>query len=337
MNISEQAQTLHSRSVVIDSHSDTMIENYVSRITPGFAHPTDRLHMDLERSLAGGLTCAFFMVGGNAQPRTWELVDLMHREVEANADRMTLALCAQDIRRAKAEGKLAGLMSFEGGRAFGGDLALLRNFYRLGVRCMSITHGEGGSEADQLQGEKSFFGFCDMAAREQGRKCGKGLTEFGRGAVKEMNRLGTLIDAAHCNDRSLWDLIELSDAPIVYTHGNCYALSPHSRNLTDDALKALGDKGGVIGVAFFPKFIDEHEPSLSRLVDHIEHIIEVAGVDAAGVGTDFDGMGATTPIIPEVSRLPELTQAMLDRGFPPADIEKILGGNWLRVIQEVVG
>ena len=292
--------------------------------------------MDLERCLAGGLAAAFFMVGGNAQPRTWQLIDRMYAEIEASDGRLTLALRADDIRRAKSEGKLAALMSFEGGLACGGELAILRHFYRLGVRCMSITHGEDTAQGS-LQGEKSFFGFCDPAFRERGQKSGQGITTFGRQAVEEMNRLGVLIDTAHCNDMSFWDVMDLSDAPPVYTHGNCFALSPHSRNLTDEQLKALGQKGGVIGLAFYPPFVDQHAPDLSRFVDHVEHVAEVAGAATAGIGSDYDGMGKATPIVPEVSRLPELTQAMLDRGFPPADVEKILGGNFLRVIEEVIG
>jgi len=336
MPITDEAKALHDRSIVIDGHSDTLIENFANPVTPGFGHPTDRLHMDLPRSLAGGLTAAFFMVGGNAQPRTWQLIDRMHAEAEENADRLTVALCGADIRQAKEDGRLAGIMSFEGGLACGGDLAILRHFYRLGVRCMSLTHGEEYSDGS-LQGEKSFFGFCDTAFRKQARASARGLTVFGREAVKEMNGLGVLIDAAHCNDRSFWELVELSETPPVVTHGNSFALSPHARNLTDEQLRALAEKGGVIGLAFYPPFVDQNEPSLDRLIDHMEHIIEVAGVRIVGLGSDYDGMGQATPIVPEVSRLSELTQGMLDRGFPPADVEKILGGNFLRVIEEVVG
>lgn len=333
---SQQAQTLHERSVVIDGHSDTIIENFVNSVSPGFCKPTDKLHMDLDRCLAGGLTAALFMVGGNAQPRTWQLIDRVYAEIEASAGRLTLALQADHIRHAKSEGKLAAIMSFEGGLACEGELAIMRQFYRLGVRCMSITHGEETAQGS-LQGQKSIFGFCDSSFRERGRKSGQGLTEFGRDAVREMNRLGVLIDAAHCNDRSFWDLMDLSEAAVVCTHGNCFALSPHSRNLTDEQLRALGQKGGVLGLAFYPPFVDQREPSLSRYVDHIEHVAEVAGIQTAAIGTDYDGMGKAAPIVPEVSRLPELTQAMLDRGFPPADIEKVLGANFLRVIEEVVG
>ena len=334
--ITPEAQFLHERSIVIDGHADTLIENFVRPVTPNFSQLTDQLHMDLDRALAGGLTCAMFMVGGNRQPLTWQLVDLMYREIEASAGRMRLALCAEDIRQANADGQLACLMSFEGGLALGGDLAILRHFYRLGVRCMSITHGEDVVEGC-LQGEKSVFGFCDSAARKRVQQSGRGLTAFGRAAVKEMNALGVLIDVAHCNDRSFWDVIDLSESPPLCTHGNCFALSPHSRNLTDEQLQALGQCGGVVGLAFYPPFIHQTEPSLDGFLDHVEHVVETAGVQAAGIGSDFDGMGKAEPIVPDVSRLPMLTHAMLDRGFAPADVEKILGGNFLRVIAKVVG
>ena len=335
-DISDDARALHKRSIVFDGHSDTLIENLAHPVTPDFSHRTDKLHMDLGRSLEGGLTAAFFMVGGNLQPRTWLAIDRMCHETEASAGRFVLARVADDIRQAKEGGKVAGMMSFEGGLACEGELAILRHFHRLGVRCIGITHGENVTE-HSLQGDKSHFGFCDLAARRDALRSKRGLTPFGREAVKEMNRLGMLIDVAHCNDRAFWDLIECSSSAIVCTHGNCFALSPHSRNLTDDQLKALGEKGGVIGLAFFPPFIDPKEPTLGRLLDHAEHAIEVAGVDAVGIGSDYDGMGRNTPIVPEVGRLPELTQAMLDRGFPAPDVEQILGANFLRVIGEVIG
>ncbi len=334
--VSDEAKALHERSFVFDAHIDTLVENLVHPATPSIGDRTDKLHLDLPRAFEGGLNGGFFMVGGNRLPRTWLAIDRMHEEVDANADRFVLARTAAELRTAQAGGKFGGMMSFEGGVACQGELGVLRDFYRLGVRCIGVTHGEDAHEHG-LQGEQSYFGYCTLEEREHTRKHGRGLTEFGRAAVAEMNRLGILIDTSHTNDRSFWDLVDLSDAPIVCTHGDCFALSPHSRNLTDEQLRTLGQKRGVLGLAFFGKFIDPKEPSLERLVDHAEHAIEIAGVDAVGIGSDFDGIGRSVPIVPEVSQLPTLTQAMLDRGFPAADVEKILGGNWLRVIEEVIG
>jgi len=190
--------------------------------------------------------------------------------------------------------------------------------YRLGIRSVAL-------------GENEWTG------RSCYERSGGGLTDFGVEVVKEMNRLGMVVDVAHLNEDGFWDVVETSKVPFIDSHANCRALCDHPRNLKDEQIKALAEKGGLMGVVFYPPFTDEKEASLSRLLDHIDHIVDLVGPEYAGLGSDFDGMHGRGEIMKDVSNMPGLTLELTRRGVSRDDIKKILGGNFLRVLTEVEG
>jgi len=248
--------------------------------------------------------------------------------------RQRFALFFNQPDRCKAQGKIGLIGQLESCTALGKSLRVLRVFHKLGVRVAGLTHGE--ADPDSLHGTRSPFDYCTQADRDAARTAFTGLTDFGRLAIPEMNRLGIVVDLAHTQDASYFEAIELSTAPVVFSHGNIFACCPHWRNLTDDQLLALRDHGGAIGVAFYPRFIDQdpERQTLSRLVDHIEYVCDYIGHDHIAFGADYDGIGGQVAIPPSHADLPSLTQAMLDRGFSESTIIKFWGGNFLRILTE---
>ncbi|MGE5673014.1 MAG: dipeptidase, partial [Mycobacterium leprae] len=232
------------------------------------------------------------------------------------------ARSAADIRQAHAEGGLAVLINIEGAEGIQGSLALLRNYYRLGVRMMGLVWNHRNEVADGAMEERS----------------GGRLTQFGRSVIEEMNRLGMLIDLAHITAPGFYDVLELSADPVLFTHGNCRALFDHPRNLTDDQIKALARQGGVFGISIVSGFMAKESiaDGVRMVADHIDHAVQVVGsCDHVGYGSDFDG--ATPPAgLEDVTRLPHLTAELLRRGYTEADLVKILGGNYLRVFDRVL-
>lgn len=333
IEISDQARALHRRAIVLDGHIDTVIKNLAAGLPANLGQRRADMHLDLPRMVEGGLSGGFVMVGGHDLVQGLRLVDRVYEECALNADRLTVALCADDVRRAKAAGKAAFIMEMEGAWMLHDQMALMRVFHRLGVRMVGPTHGEGG-EPFQLQGEKSLFGYCDLAKRDELRRTQKGLTAFGKELVREMPRMPLLLDLAHANDAAFYEALDLYDGPPLFSHGNCFGLCPHSRNLTDDQLKALAAKGGVICIAFYTAFVDREKATFERLLDHFSYAADLVGVAHVGLGSDYDGCNAT--VIPEVSQLTALTQGLLSRGFSADDVLKILGGNLMRVIETVI-
>lgn len=334
--ISDRARELHKRAIIIDGHNDTLILRQSRGEHLDVTERDERYHLDVPRALEGGLTCSMFMVGDNDLDQTMELVDGTWRLAEEHPEMVIYAMCAADIERAKAEGKYAVFGQLEGCTCLHENLATLRNLYRLGVRTAHLTHGGGGPGTTQHEG--SPFGFCELADRERARHEMAGLTDFGREVIGEMNRLGIIVDLAHANDATWWQAMELSETPPIFSHGAVFAQSPHWRGLTDDMLRALADRGGVMGMAFVPFFIDQHAASMERLVDSIEYVVDLVGPDCIGLGADYDGMSPDlTPVPAEVSQLPLVTDALVARGFDDETILKVLGGNFLRVIGEIVG
>jgi membrane dipeptidase len=216
-----------------------------------------------------------------------------------------------------------------------GRIPVLQALNRLGVRVGNITHGEAPEYG--CQGEKSLFDYCTAEDRERMRREMKGLTAFGRNAVAEMNALGMVVDLAHSNDAAFYEALELTATPPIFSHGGVFALCPHSRGLTDDQIRTLAAKGGVHGVACYAKFIAQEHATLDKLLDQIEHSINLVGPDHVGIGADYDGIGDEGVAIPaHVGLLPELTDGMTARGWGDEVILKVLGANFLRVFEQVL-
>jgi len=333
--VSPKAQELHNKAIIIDGHNDSLIEHWARKESYDLGKSWPSYHADLARMKKGGLTAVNSMVGDSNLVQGLELWSAMYENLDKYPGDFLLVRTAEDIPRAKSEGKVGLIGQLEGCAMLSNNLRVLQALHRLGVRVAGLTHGEGGGEF-HLQTAKSRFGFGSPAEREAARKEAPGLTEFGREVVRESNRLGIVVDLAHANDAAFYEALELSNRPVIFSHGNVSALSPHWRNLTDDQLKALAANGGVIGVVTYPNFIDQDpgKQTLERLVDHIEYVCGLVGEDHVGFGSDYDGMGAIVPVIPSYGELPWLTEAMLGRGFTESTILKFWGGNFLRVMRK---
>jgi membrane dipeptidase len=372
------ASYLVQNAVVIDGHCDT-----VGNIVGGeydMSVRNDRSHIDIPRMLEGGMNGQFFAcyIGPGSDQGKWvqntlRMLDALYGVAEKD-DRFVIALCAEDILKAKQEGKVACIPAIEGGHAILDDLAVLRIYYRLGVRYITLTWNNSNNWADASDPDQSHYG--DIPHRG-------GLTDFGREVVREMNRLGMIVDLSHAHEDTFQDVIEVSTKPVIASHSCCYALNPHHRNLTDDQLKALAKNGGVIGINYFSSFLSKEymekmEPlyearrakmdelrekykddreamrreigelfrslreqapkvPLSVLVDHIEHAVNVAGIDHVGLGSDFDGISDSPEKLNDVSDIVWIVVELHKRGYSEEDIRKILGENFLRVIRENVG
>jgi membrane dipeptidase len=256
------------------------------------------------------------------------MLDAFHSELAKNPDTITLTTNYEEIMGAVKEGKIAAIISVEGGEALEGDLSALRMIQKLGVRSLTLTHFPRNELGDG-----------------SGDDSGSHLTEFGRNVIEEMNNLGMLVDISHLNETGFWDVIELSKDPIVATHSNCKALCNHHRNLTDDQIKALAEKGGVLNLSFCKNFImDAVNPRNSGAprnvgvedwLDHLDHAVELVGTDHVGIGSDFDG-GCGIPGLDDITEIPNISRGMVARGYSNNDIEKILGTNNLRVFKKVL-
>ena len=253
--------------------------------------------------------------------------------------RLALADSAADVLAARSVGKTASLMGAEGGHAIENSLAALRTLRRLGVRYMTLTHSSSHSWADSSS-DISYHG---------------GLSGFGREVVEEMNRLGMIVDVSHVSDETFWDVIGATRAPVIASHSNCRAIADHPRNLSDEMLRAVAANDGVVMVNFFSCYVDpektaewmvfsglhwllhlgDPETPLSLLVDHIDHVVQVAGIDHVGLGSDFDGIPFVPANLRDVSDLPNITVELMRRGYSDEHIRKILGGNVLRVLSDV--
>ncbi|MEW8977459.1 MAG: dipeptidase [Symbiobacterium sp.] len=324
MDFLREAVALHKRCPVIDGHADSVLAVLGGQRT--LIQRSDKGHIDWPRAREGGLTCTvqaawidpvYYPV---AARRVGEAIDGLLRQIAAG-EGVRLALRAEDITAAHEDGGLAVLLNIEGAEGIQGSLALLRNYYRLGVRMMGLVWNHRNEVAEGVGEPES----------------GGGLTRFGREVVREMNRLGMLIDLAHITPRGFFDVLELSEDPVLFTHGNCHALHEHPRNLTDEQIKALASHGGVFGVSFVASFMGKEKASLTTVADHIDHVCQLLGnADHVGLGSDFDGADMP-PGLEDVTRLPELTAELLRRGYREEDMAKVLGGNYLRVFRQVLG
>jgi membrane dipeptidase len=370
----EDAIAIHRRAIAIDMHADTtqrLVDENVDlqqRLSDG--------HLDSVRAKEGGLDAQFFSIwvepqlfgggGQSAMKRADVQIAAVRELTEKHPDTWQFATTAADIRRIASDGKMAALTGLEGGYAIDEKLENVERYYKMGVRYMSpawsVSTSWAGSSGD-----------------EAGKK--RGLNEFGKDVIREMNRVGMMVDVSHVSDKTFWDIANNSTKPVIATHSGCRAIASVPRNLTDDMIRALAKTGGVVNVIFYPEHLEpgwsekkkivdaeiaplvqqasEEEKrdavhkkiardrvrseefakrlppvTVSRLVDHIDHIVKLVGIEHVGIGSDFDGVQSTLSDLHDVAQLPNLTRELLRRGYAEGDIEKILGGNMLRVMEE---
>jgi membrane dipeptidase len=367
--------SIHRRAIAIDMHADTTQRLVDERLDISVRLSDGQL--DTIRMRAGGLDAQFFSIwvepqlygggGEKAIKRADDQINAVRELTEKHPDVWELAVTAADVRRIVGQGKLAALMGLEGGYAIDERLEMVERYYKMGVRYMSpawsVSTSWAGSSGDEV-----------------GRT--RGLNDFGLQVVREMNRLGMMVDVSHVSDPTFWDIVNNSTKPVIATHSGCRAIADVRRNLTDEMIRALAGTGGVCSVLFYPEFLEpgwserkkqvdaeiaplvqkasDEEPggiarkkmardrvrlreyakrlppiTVSRLVDHIDHIVKLVGIDHVGIGSDFDGIQATPTDLATVEDLPNLTAELLKRGYSEQDIDKILGGNMLRVMEEV--
>ncbi|MBV8841462.1 MAG: dipeptidase [Bryobacterales bacterium] len=337
-----EVMRVHRSALLIDTHNDV-----TSRTVDGFdiGSRAPGGHTDIARLREGGVGATFFAAyvasryveGNRAANRTLQMIDTVRHDIVARyPNDFTLATSVKDIEEARKRGKIAALIGIEGGHAIEDSLRLLRNYYVLGVRYMTLTHTNTNNWADSS-------GDIDNPQV----KHHNGLTDFGKDVVREMNRLGMIVDISHVADKTFWDALAVSQAPIFASHSSARALTKVPRNMTDEMIVALAKKGGVIDVNFNCGFISQKaadaearkekppRATLADVVAHIDHIRKIAGIDAIGIGSDFDGVECTPEGLDDVSKFPNLTRALLEKGYTPEDIRKIYGENFLRVMRAV--
>jgi len=367
--VSARAKQLHERAIVVDTHDDTTQRLIFEKAFDIGARNKDG-NIDIPRMREGGLDAIFFSIwvtgdvtGPIAVKRALDQIDAVREAVRTHPD-LVLASTAADVRRAASNKKIAVLMGMEGGHMIDNDLGLLRIYAALGVRYLTLTHSLNTTWADS-SGDKPSH---------------NGLTPFGRDVVRELNRLGIMVDISHVSDKTFFDALEVTKAPVIASHSSCRAISNAPRNMTDDMLRALSKNGGVVMINYNAGFLSEEfraatrSPELSagieaagkrcagneacsiregerinqeamikgdlprvtweKIIEHIDHAVKIAGIDHVGLGSDFDG--AVMPLgMEDVSKLPKITDALLKKGYPERDIQKILGGNILRVMEQV--
>lgn len=364
----ERARRIHASLIGVDSHIDTL-----QRVINGhedISRPTGRGHVDLPRLKQSGMVAPYFALwvptfykGSEAVRRTLQLRDAMQSVLDAHPDQIELATTAADVERIARSGRIAAVLTIEGGHQIADDLAVLRVYHRLGIRSMTLTH----------------FRNNDWADSSTDRPVHDGLTDFGRQVVREMNRLGMIVDISHVSDKTFYDTLAVTTKPVIASHSSCRALSDVPRNMSDDMIRAVGRNGGVVGINFGAGFVSakdaaalrqrigqavatepdlvgpaldefartdylqeygEMKPAAATLDDavaHIVHVVKIAGVDHVGIGSDWDGVNMVPAGLEDVSKMPALTAKLLERGFGEEDVRKILGGNHLRVLREVTG
>jgi membrane dipeptidase len=368
-DISARARKLHFSSIVVDTHDDTTQRFLDGKFDLG---PRDTNgSIDIPRMKEGGLSAIFFSIwmpskvtGPEAVKRALVQIDAVREQVRKHSGDLVLATTAEEVRAAHKQGKIAALMGVEGGHMIASDLGVLRSYAALGVRYMTLTHSGNDEWADSS---------TDTPAHN-------GLTDFGKDVVREMNRLGVIVDISHVSDKTFYDALEVSKAPLFASHSSCRAICNAPRNMTDEMIKALAAKGGVIQINYHVGFLSQEfrnasTPDLAKQIDeeakkrcgdnegcqliesdkvtrefvaqgqlprvdwtkiieHIDHAVKIAGSDHVGLGSDFDG--ANMPFgMEDASKLPQITEALLRKGYSEGDIKKILGENTLRVMTEV--
>jgi membrane dipeptidase len=347
--LTERARRVYRDAIVIDTHNDMPSRMADLGYDPDVRHPAGEGeskavgHTDLPRLIESGITAEFMSAWPDAKyaftspessyVRARQLIDSVHAFARRHPDRLLLATTAADVRRAKAEGKVALLIGVEGGHAIQNDLAKLDTLAALGVRYLTLTWNNGLDWAGAAAGQ--------VDPRTGQRTPSGGLSDFGRQVVRRMNELGLLVDISHVSKATFWDAIAESKLPVIASHSSAQALNPHVRNMDDEQLRAVARNGGVVNVNFYAAFIRTSGKAgdpvpFSVLIDHIDHIAKVAGVDHVGLGSDFDGVSQLPEGVRDVTDLVYIAQGLLDRGYSDADVTKMLGGNMLRVMEQAI-
>jgi membrane dipeptidase len=365
------ADRVLQKAIVIDTHADTPQEI----LDEGYdlADPSSPYMISIPKMRQGHLGAEFFSIWVSVDwprqdliHRALDLIDVTRQQVERHSDALGFAETADDIVRLHRQHKIAILMGLEGGHIMVDDLHVLDDYYRLGIRYMTLTHTKDTDWGDSSQDKPRW----------------NGLTNFGRKIVLHMNRLGMMVDISHVSDKTFYDAVAVSKAPVIASHSSCRALCNSPRDMTDDMLRALARNGGVVDINFYPAFLDNQyaaaqatvmkqedaavkratenlaargKPltwteevrirapfeshltpvSYKRIADHIDHAVQVAGIDHVGLGSDFDGIHVTPKGMEDISKLPNLVTELASRGYSEEDLEKILGGNVLRVMRRV--
>ncbi len=371
--ISERAKRLHFSSLVIDTHDDTTQRFFDGGFDLGALNPLGSI--DIPRMKEGGLGAIFFSIwmpskikGPEAVKKALDQIDAVREQVHKHSNELVLVTTADGIRETHQQGKIAALIGVEGGHMIASDLGVLRSFAALGARYMTLTHSGNAEWADS-----------STAKAEH-----NGLTKFGKDVVREMNRLGMLVDISHVSDKTFADVLEVSKAPVFASHSDCRAICDAPRNMTDDMIRALAAKGGVIQINYHIGFLSQEfrnaekahpewdkaialeiqkgcedregcqliegdritreyvlrgdlpRVEWTKIIEHIDHAVRVAGIDHVGLGSDFDG--ANMPFgMEDATKLPQITNALLEKGYSEGDVKKILGENTLRLMAEVEG
>jgi membrane dipeptidase len=371
LTITPKARELHYRSIVVDTHVDTTQRLVFDGFDLGTSH--DDGSVDIPRMRQGGVGAVFFaiwapgtVVGPAAVKCAFNQLDAVRRQIALHADNLSFATTADDIRQARTLGRIAMLIGIEGGHLIDNDLDILHKYHSLGACYMTLTHVVN----------------VDWADASTDKRLHNGLTDFGKQVIREMNQIGMMVDISHVSDKTFYDVLATSTAPIIATHSSCRTLCDAPRDMSDDMIRALAAAGGVIQINFHVGFLSqefrnavEATPHLlkeiraqakrrcgenhacqlleasrltrelvaagtlprvewNQIIDHIDHAVNVAGVDHVGIGSDFDG--ADMPFgMEDASQLPKITAALLEKGYAETDIEKILGGNTLRLMQDV--
>ena len=309
--------------MIIDCHCDTVLQAYLTNRL--ITERSSSGHLDLPRLQESGVKIQFFAlfpgISSSISPLKQILIlgDFFWEQYKNNTEKIKLISSSSDLGEVMETNKLGALLTVEGGEVLEGELRILRILYRLGVRSLCLTWNNRNEIADGV-------------AEQEGR----GLTDFGRKVVKEMNKLGMIIDLSHIAEKGFWEVLELSDVPVIASHSNSRAIWDHPRNLTDEQIKGIAQKNGLIGLNFVSEFIGAPAAGMKKLLEHIDHILELVGDDYLAFGSDFDGTDNLLSGISDVTIYPKIIAELEKRNYKKSTIQKLCWGNCLRILQQIL-
>jgi membrane dipeptidase len=312
--------------IIVEGHCDSLLELFKNKRS--FWVYNKHGHLDWPRLQKGQVSLQFMSIYIEPQykfsgplSRVLEILDYFYQLQREGKGQPLLVINKKDLQKLNYYSPRV-LLAIEGGEVLEGKLSVLRILFKLGFRSLTLTWNQRNQLADGVWEKET----------------GGGLTAFGRDVVQEMNRLGMLIDVSHLSETGFWDVLSLSTQPIAATHSCCFSLHHHPRNLSDAQLKALGDKQGIIGINFYPHFLGENynKITVGDVIKHLEHAVSIAGIDHVGLGSDFDGIDQVPQNLEDVTKLPCLINKLLQFGWKEEEVKKIIGGNYLRVLEQVL-